>query len=60
MHAVWNEIGMFNVTEERLVDQNNNILKRNLVSGLELEEIQRNTEDVRNGEVGLESKEDEG
>ena len=44
MHAVWNEIGMFNVTEERLVDQNNNILKRNLVSGLELEEIQRNTE----------------
>ena len=60
MHAVWNKIGMFNVTEERLVDQNNNILKRNLVSGLELEEIQRNTEDVRNGEVGLESKEDEG
>ena len=60
MHAVWNETGMFNVTEERLVDQNNNILKRNLVSGLELEEIQRNTEDVRNGEVGLESKEDEG
>ena len=28
MHTIWNEIGMFNVTEERLVDQKNNILKR--------------------------------
>ena len=60
MHAVWNKIGMFNVTDERLVDQNNNILKRNWVSDLELEEIQRSTEDFRNGEVELESKEDKG
>ena len=58
MHAVWNKIEMFNVTDERLVDQNNNILKRNWVSDSELEEIQRNTEDIRNGEVELESKED--
>ena len=25
---MWNEIGMFNVTEQRLIDQKNNILKR--------------------------------
>ena len=60
MHAAWNKIGMFNVTDERLVDQNNNILKRNWVSDSELEEIQRNTEDISNGEVELESKEDKG
>ena len=28
MHVIWNEMGMFNVTEQRLVDQKNNILKR--------------------------------
>ena len=59
MHATWNEIGMFNGTEKRLVDQKNNILKRKCLSDLELEEIHRNIEDVENGEVGLESDEDE-
>ena len=33
---------MFNVTEQRLVDEKNNILKRQWLSVLELEEIQRN------------------
>ena len=47
---------MFNVTEQRLVDQKNNILKRKWLSGLELEEIQRNIENIGNGEVGLESE----
>ena len=28
MDAIWNEMGMFNVTEQRLVDQKNNILNR--------------------------------
>ena len=60
MHAIWNEKGMFNVTEQRLVDQKNNILKKKWLSDLELEEIQRNIKDMRNGEVGLESDEDEG
>ena len=60
IHAIWNEIGMFNVTEQRLVDQKNNILKRKWLSDLELEEIQRNIEDIGNGKVGLESDEDEG
>ena len=57
MHVIWNEMGMFNETEQRLVDQKNNILKRKWLSDLELEEIQRNIEDIRNGEVGLESDE---
>ena len=52
-------MGMFNVTEQRLVDQENNILKRKWLSDLELEEIQRNIEDIGNGEVGLESNVDE-
>ena len=29
MHAIRSEIGMFNVTEQRLFDQKNNTLKRN-------------------------------
>ena len=60
MHVTWNEMGMFNVTEQRLVGQKNNILKRKWLSDLELEEIQRNIDDIRNGEVGLESDVDEG
>ena len=60
MYAIWNEMGMFNVTEQRLVDQKNNILKRKWLSDLELEEIQRNIKDIGHGEVELESNEDEG
>ena len=60
IHAIWNEMGMLNVTEQRLVHQKNNILKRKWLSDLELEEIQRSITDIGNGEVGLESDEDEG
>ena len=60
MHSIWNEIGMLNVTEQRLVDQKNKMLKRKWLSDLELEEIQRCIEDTGCGEVGLESNEDEG
>ena len=38
MHVIWNEMGMFNVTEQRLIDQKNNILKRKWLSDLELGE----------------------
>ena len=34
-----NEMEMFNVTEQRLVDQKNNILKRKWLSDLELADI---------------------
>ena len=47
------------ITEQRLVDQNNNILKRKWLSNLELEKIQRKIEDIGIGEAGLESVEDE-
>ena len=60
IHVIWNEMGMFNVTEQRLVDQKNNILRRKWLSDLELKEIQKNNEDIRNSEVGLESDVDEG
>ena len=60
MHAIWNEMGMLIVTEQRLVDQNNNILKRKWLSDLELKEIQRNIKDIKHGEVEMESNEDEG
>ena len=56
----WNEMEMFNVTEQRLVDQKNNILKRTWMSDLEQEEMQRHIEDIGNGEVGLESNKDKG
>ena len=42
MYAICHKMGMFNVTEQRLVDQKNNILKRKWLSDLELEEIRRN------------------
>ena len=59
MHAIWNEMEMLNVTQQRLVHQKNNILKRKWLSDLKMEEIQRNIEDIRHCEVGLESYEDE-
>ena len=51
IHAIWNKMGMFNVIEQTLVDQKNNILKRKWLSDLDLEELQRNIEDVGNGEM---------
>ena len=50
---------MFNVTEQRLVNQKNGILKRTWLPEFELEEIQRNIEDIGNGAVGLKSDKDE-
>ena len=58
-HVIWNEMGMFNVTEQRLVDHKNNILKRKWLSDLELDEIQRNIKEIGHGELGLENDEDE-
>ena len=53
MHAIWNEIGMFNVTEQNLDDQKNNILKRKWLLDLELGKIQRKVDDIRHGVMGL-------
>ena len=51
---------MLNVTEQRLVNQKNGILKTKWLPDLELEESQRNTEDIGHGEVRLKSDKDEG
>ena len=51
MHAIWNQQGMFSVTEQRLVDQANQIRKRKWLSDLELEEINRNIQDAAHGQV---------
>ena len=51
---------MFNITEQRLVGEKNNILKRKQLSDLELEETQRNIEDIGHHEVALEYDEVEG
>ena len=51
---------MFNVTNQRLVDQKYNILISKWLLDLEWEEIQRDIEDIRHDEVRLESNEDEG
>ena len=59
MHVIWNEMRMFNVTEQRLIHHKNNILKRKWLSDLELDEIQRNIKEIGHGEVGLENDEDE-
>ena len=53
-------MGILHVTEPRLVDQKNNILKEKWLLDLELKVIQTNIEDIRHGEVGLESEGDEG
>ena len=50
---------MFHVTEQRLVDQKNNTLKRKWLPDLELEEIERNIQYIGHSEAGLESDEDE-
>ena len=60
MHAIWNEMGMFNVAEQKLVDLKNNMLQRKWLSDLELVEIRRNIEDIENGEMGLRSDKDDG
>ena len=60
MHAHGMKVGIFHVTEKRQVDQKNNIIKRKWLLDLELEERQRNIEDIGNGKLGLESNKNEG
>ena len=51
MHMLWKDREMVNVTEQRLIDQKNQIIKKQWLSSLELEEIQRNVEDATYGGV---------
>lgn len=47
MYALWIEMGMFNVTEQRQMDQKNQILKKQWLTEIELEEIERAVDDVK-------------
>ena len=60
MHAIWDEMGMFNVAQQKLVDLKTNILQKKWMLDLELVEIQRNIEDIGNGKMGLKSYQDDG
>ena len=51
MRMLWKDREMVNVTEQRLIDQKNQITKKQWLSLLELEEIQRNVEDATHGGV---------
>ena len=51
MHKFWVEKGMFSVPEQRLLDQKNNILKKNWLTHLELEEIRRNVDELEQGSI---------
>ena len=59
MHDLWIAKDLFVVTEQRIVDQANQIRKKKWLSDLELEEIQRNVDDVQHGEVGPETENEE-
>ena len=45
MYATWTDKAMFNTTEQRLMDQQSQIRKKQWLTNLELEEIQRRIED---------------
>ena len=51
MHAIWRDKGMFNITEQRLMDQQSQIRKKQWLTKLELEKMQRRIEDERHGHV---------
>ena len=51
MHAIWRDKGMFNITEQKLMDQQSHIRKKQWLTNLELEEIQRRIEDEPHGHV---------
>ena len=51
MHNIWTSKDMFPVTEQRLIDQKSQIIKKQWLSNLELEEIQQSIEDAVYGQI---------
>ena len=45
MHAIWTDKGTFNITEQKLTDKQRQIRKKQCLTNLGLEEIQRRIED---------------
>lgn len=55
MHDLWKNKGTLDITEQRLIDQKAQIIKKKWLSDVELEEIKRNIEDAIHGEINSES-----
>jgi len=51
MHNIWTSKDMFPVTEQRLIDQKSQIIKKQWLSNLELEEIKQSIEDAVYGQI---------
>ena len=51
MHSIWTRKDMFHVTEQRLLDQKNQIIKKQWVSNLEFEESKQSIEDAVYGQI---------
>lgn len=49
MRTLWTERGLLNETEQRLMDQKNQILKKQCLTELELEKIERAVDDAVHG-----------
>ena len=56
MHAIWRDKCMFNITEQRLMDQQSQIRKKQWLTNSELEVIQRRIEDEPHGHVPNDSE----
>ena len=56
MHAIWRDKGIFNITEQWLMDQQSQIRKKQWLTKLELEQIQRSREDKPHGVVSNDSE----
>ena len=59
MHTICRDKDMFNITEQRLMDQQSQIRKKQWLTKLELEEIQRRIEDDPHGHVQKDSQSEE-
>ena len=56
MHTRWRDKGMFTINEQRFMDQQSQIRKKQWLTKLELEEIQRRIEDEPHDHVPNDSK----
>ena len=52
MHNLWIEQGMFTITEQRLIDQKSQIIKKKWMSDIELEAMRRSIDDAVYGQIG--------
>ena len=56
MHAIWRDKGLFNITEQKLMDQQSQIRKKQWLIKMVLEEIERRIEDEPHNHVSNDSE----